>query len=80
MTVLEEINNLKALGIYGGLLKKGIIPININFSLEISEYYRTRLTVNNEYPNAITRSYIEASEYFDVSEMTVRRAVKFINQ
>lgn len=78
MSVLNELNNLKELKLYSGLVKKGIIPVSVNSQFEIYNYFNTRLTVNQEFSDSKSRAYEETSEAFNISEMTVRRAIKFM--
>jgi len=78
--VIEQIKKLKDLGLYSDLIKKGIIPVSINSSFEIYDYFQIRLTVNNEFNDCKSRSYTETSEEFNCSEMTVRRAITFMEE
>ena len=78
MTVLNQLENLKELNLYSDLVRKGIIPVSVNSSFEIYNYFKTRLTVNAEFSDQKSRAYLETSEEFNCSEMTVRRAIKFM--
>jgi hypothetical protein len=66
--------------LYNELVNAGIIPISINCWLEMYNYFNIRMTVNAEFKDCKARSYTETSEQFAVSEMTIRRAVKYINK
>ena len=77
MTV-EQINDLKRMGLYDSLVKKGVISLSVNYWFEIYNYYKTRLTVNAEFDNSITRSIQETEEAFNCSEMTIRRSIKLM--
>jgi hypothetical protein len=78
MKVLSQLKKLKELDLYSGLVKKGIIPVSVNSSFEIYNYFNIRLTVNAEFSDCKSRAYLETSEEFNCSEMTVRRAIKFM--
>jgi hypothetical protein len=80
MTVLKQLNKLKELNLYSDLVKKGIVPVSVNSSFEIYNYFKIRLTVNEEFSDCKSRSYTEASEEFNCCEMTVRRAVNFMEE
>ena len=64
--------------LYDDLVKGGIIPININCWMEMYRYYSTRMLVNAEFKDCKSRAYTEAAEEFNVSDMTIMRAVKFM--
>jgi len=66
--------------LYNELVKQGIIPISVNCWMEMYEYFNIRMVVNAEYKDSKARSYTESSERFKVSEMTIRRAVTFMNK
>ncbi len=72
---LEKESNL-----YSELVKAGIIPISVNCWLEMYNYFQIQLIVFKEYDDQKSRAYTETSEAFKVSEMTIRRAVKFMNK
>jgi len=78
MSVVRELKNLKELNLYSGLLKKGIISLSVNLSFEIYNYFQIRMIVNKEFKNTKTLSLNETSERFDCCEMTVRRAITFM--
>jgi len=80
MTVLNQLINLKELNLYSDLVKKGIVPVSVNSSFEIYNHFKIRLTVNAEFSDCKSRSYTETSEEFNCSEMTVRRAVIFMEK
>jgi hypothetical protein len=79
LTTFEELQNLKEVGLYDRLMKKGIISLSVNLSLEIHNYFNTRMIVNQEFSNKKFRSYEETMEAFNCSEMTVRRSIKLMN-
>ena len=79
MKVLNQLEKLKELNLYSDLVKKGIVPVSVNSSFEIYNYFKTRLTVNKEFSDCKSRAYLETSEEFNCSEMTVRRAITFMN-
>lgn len=66
--------------LYDELVKEGIIPISVNCWMEMYNYFNIRMIVNKEFKDCKARSYTESSEEFNVSEMTIRRAVKFMNK
>jgi hypothetical protein len=80
MNVLSQLNKLKELNLYSDLVKKGIVPVSVNSSFEIYNYFKIRLTVNKEHSDSKSRAYTETSEEFNCSEMTVRRAVVFMEK
>ena len=80
MSVLNQLKKLKELNLYSELFKKGIIPISVNSSFEIYNYFKIRLIVNKEFSDCKSRSHTETSETFKCSEMTVRRAVTFMEK
>jgi hypothetical protein len=80
MTVLNQLNKLKELKLYSGLFNSGIIPISVNSQFEIYNYFEIRLIVNKEFSDCKSRAYTETSEAFKCSEMTVRRAVTFMEK
>jgi len=80
MTVLNQLNKLKELNLYSGLVKKGIVPVSVNSQFEIYQYFQIRIIVNKEYNDCKSRAYTETSEEFSCSEMTVRRAISFMEK
>lgn len=76
----DKIEKLKELKLYTGLLKDGIIPVSVDTQYEINKYYSTRLHVNQQFKDPVTRSKTEASEVFRCSEMTIHRAVVYMNE
>tara|TARA_R110000851_G_scaffold303680_1_gene461323 strand:+ start:339 stop:578 length:240 start_codon:yes stop_codon:yes gene_type:complete len=74
----DQLTKLKELNLYSGLLKGGIIPLSVNASFEIYNYFQIRLIVNKSFSDVKTLSYLETSERFNCSEMTIRRAIKFM--
>jgi len=76
--VLNQLNKLKELDLYSDLVKSGIISISVNCWLEMYNHFEIQLIIFKEYEDQKSRAYLETSEAFKVSEMTVRRAVKFM--
>jgi DNA invertase Pin-like site-specific DNA recombinase len=76
--VLEDLNKLKEMGLYSRLLKNGVIPIKVNYYLEIYNYYSIRLIINDGLNDTKVQSKIDTSIAFKCSEMTVHRAIKYI--
>jgi hypothetical protein len=76
--ILEDIKELKETGLYSRLLKSGIIPLKVNYYYEMYNYYTIRLIVNAKENDTIMRSTMDTSVAFKCSEMTVYRAIKFI--
>jgi hypothetical protein len=66
--------------LYQELVSNGWIGISVNCWYEMHNYFNIRMIVNAEFKDSKARSYTEASEKFKVSEMTIRRAVKFMNK
>jgi len=82
---LEVINKLKetpgtteGANLYDEAVKEGIISISVNCWFEMFNYFKTRIIVNKEYNDCRARAYTETSESFNVSEMTIRRAVNYM--
>ena len=80
MIKADKIKQLKELKLYSGLLKDGFIPVSVNTSFEVHQYYNTRLHVNQQFKDSATRSKTEASEAFKCSEITIYRHVTFMNE
>lgn len=80
MSVLKQLEKLKELNLYSALVKKGIIPVSVNSSFEIYNHFQIKLITNQEFTDCKSRAYTDTSEEFGCSEMTVRRAVSFMNQ
>lgn len=66
--------------LYDELVKNGWIGVTNNCWYEMFNYFNIRMIVNAEYKDCKARSYTESSEKFKVCEMTIRRAVKFMNK
>jgi len=77
MTVLEQINTLKASGIYNKLLRSGVISLKVDFYYEMYKAYQQRLT-----EKGVSRrdAIFIVSEDFKVCEGTVYNAVKFMKR
>jgi len=78
LTVFDELQNLKQSGLYERLMKKGIISLSVNLALEIHNYFKVQLIVNEEYSDTKFRSYQDTQIAFNCSEMTVRRSIKLM--
>lgn len=68
--LLKEIENTEN---FATLLKRGVIPISILNKKCYYEKYKEELKINSK-----VQSISNVSEDFNVSEMTVRRAIKFM--
>lgn len=73
--IVEKLNKLKDLGLFCELVKAGIIPIKVNYFLEIYNYYQVRLILNN---GLVMQSLTDTSMAFKCSESTVKRAIKMM--
>ncbi len=80
MSRLETIKQAKELCVYDKLVNDGIIPISINCWLEMYNHYETRMVVNNEFDDCKGRSVTDTAEAFNVCDLTIRRAVKFMKE
>ena len=74
LTTFEELQNLKNVGLYGRLMKKGIISLSVNLQFEIHNYFQVQLITNQEHSDSKSRAYQETEAAFNCCEMTVRRA------
>jgi len=79
LTTIEELQNLKDVGLYDRLMKKGIISLSVNLALEIHNFFQVQLIVNQEFSDPKFRSYQDTQLAFNCSEMTVRRSIKLMN-
>ncbi len=84
---VDRIIKLKELGIYSQLVKDEFISTSVNLWYEIYLYHDKRVKINNGFNskfdlrcgvNAI--SITETAEAFEVSEMTVRRSIKYMTK
>lgn len=75
MKLPEELEKLKANGVYADFVKAGVIPLKINYFLEIYNYYCVRIIVNE---NKVMQSLTDTSMAFKCSESTVKRAIKLM--
>lgn len=66
--------------LYNEMVKEGIISIKYNCWVEMFNYWSVRMIANAEFKDVKARSYTEASEQFNVSEITIRRAVEFMSK
>lgn len=73
--MIEKLKTLKDMGLYSELVKAGIIPIKVNYFLEISIYYNKMLILNE---GKKMQSLTDTSEAFKCSESTVKRAIKLM--
>ena len=82
LELYNKLNELKGINpdckLYDELVKNGWIGISVNCWFEMFNYFNIRMIVNAEFKDCKARSYTESSEKFKVSEMTIRRAVKFM--
>lgn len=75
--IVEKLNKLKDLGLFCELVKAGVIPIKVNYFLEIYNYYNVRIIVNE---GKIMQSLTDTSMAFKCSESTVKRAIKLMQE
>jgi len=73
--IVEKLQKLKDLGLYSELVKAGVIPIKVNYHLEIYNHYNIRIIVNK---GKIMQSLTDTSMAFKCSESTVKRAIKLM--
>ncbi len=73
--IVEKLNKLKDLGLFCELVKAGVIPIKVNYFLEIYNYYNVRIIVNE---GKVMQSLTDTSMAFKCSESTVKRAIKLM--
>ena len=73
--IVEKLQTLKDMGLYSELVKAGVIPIKVNYFLEIYNYYNVRIVVNE---GKIMQSLTDTSMAFKCSESTVKRAIKLM--
>jgi len=84
LELVEILKNTKGVKkdctLYSELVKNGFIPLSINCSLEIYEYFNIRMIVNQEFSDCKSRSYSDAADKFKVSDRTIQRAVKYFGK
>jgi hypothetical protein len=78
--MIEEIKELKELGIYSKLLRKGMLPSKINYHFEMYTQFQVRMIVNCGKKNCKTLSISETSDAFNCCERSVWNAIKTMEE
>ena len=76
--IIDNLNKLKTDGIYKVLVNSGVIPIKVNYYMDLYNDYNVRLIVNEKRSDTIMQSITDVSQKFGCSELTVRNAIKMM--
>jgi len=77
MTNKEILQQVNETGLYRCLVKQGIIPLKVNYYLEMYQLYQTKMVINN---NQKLQAITDVSDAFKCCERSVWNAIYFMEK